>query len=247
MTSAVGRQYFSLEEVAKKLRIDEGVLEALLLDGRLPALQLGGNWSIPEDALQQFLDEELRRQTQERRGAAAGAEEAPSQTEVSVSGTTGRISPSRFQGIDFTLKGKRLRARSFINLLAEVLTELAAADETFLRRFSAEGGRSRKYIARDRVLLYTGRPDLAAEFARPLIDGWWLGTNYSAKAILRILRKACEVAGLRFGIDLRVGHEPKKLDVAKAMGFVGIASDPDPWASVRHAELFAESIERARK
>jgi hypothetical protein len=129
-------------------------------------------------------------------------------------------------------------------MLADVLDLFGSTDETFFERFSHEKGRRRRYIARNKADLYPGRLDLAEEFSKPLSGGWWMGTNYSYRAIMRILEVACRVAGVRFGIDLRIGEQHRPMDITKAMAFVGIAADPDPRASLKTAELFAEAVER---
>ena len=67
---------------------------------------------------------------------------------------------------------------------------------------------------------------MAEEFSKQLSNGWWLGTNYSFRAITRILQVACRVADIRFGIDFRIGQGRPAVDIAKAMGFVGIAANP---------------------
>ena len=41
-------------------------------------------------------------------------------------------------------------------------------------------------------------------FSYELQPGWWLGINLSRKAVERIAEMVCEVAGLRYGVDLKV-------------------------------------------
>lgn len=60
------------------------------------------------------------------------------------------------------------------------------------------------YFARTKEELYPDRPDLCRDHSHQLKSGWWVGLNYSKEAIKGILSIACEVAGLRFGSDLRV-------------------------------------------
>jgi len=45
---------------------------------------------------------------------------------------------------------------------------------------------------------------LVRAFSYELQPGWWLGINLSRKAVERIAEMACEVAGLRYGVDLKV-------------------------------------------
>jgi hypothetical protein len=49
-----------------------------------------------------------------------------------------------------------------------------------------------------------GRPDLVREFSYELKPGWWLGTNLSRHSIERVLEIACEVAGVKYGTELKV-------------------------------------------
>ncbi len=108
--------------------------------------------------------------------------------------------------IGFTLKGQPHPARNARDVLVKVFEALAKDDPMFLERFASlpKHGRTRRYLARTRDELYPGRPDLASEFSHELWHGWWLGINLSRNAIERIVRMACEVAGVRYGNDLKV-------------------------------------------
>jgi len=101
----------------------------------------------------------------------------------------------------FHLLGEKFAAKSARQVLTVVLKQLHQHDSTFLKRLSMETGRTRRFVAACPEKLYPGRPDLA-QFAYPLDDGWWVGTNYSKKDINRILKRACEVANITFGVDL---------------------------------------------
>jgi hypothetical protein len=108
--------------------------------------------------------------------------------------------------LGFTLKGQQYPARNAREVLVRVFEALANNDPIFLERFASlpKHGRTRRYLARAREELYPGRPDLVSEFSHELRPGWWLGINLSRNAIERIIRMACEVAGLRYGGDLKV-------------------------------------------
>ena len=90
------------------------------------------------------------------------------------------------------------------------LRELADRDASFLDRFAAlpKRGRNRRYLARSREDLFPGSPHLAQvdSYVRELKPGssWWVDVNLSRSAMERVIRMACEVAGLRYGTDLRV-------------------------------------------
>ena len=104
------------------------------------------------------------------------------------------------------LHGVRSEQTSAKEVLVATMQALADRDPTFLDRFAAlpKHGRTRRYIARERLDLNPRRPDLAQEYGFEFRAGWWLGTNVSKKAIERIITLACQVAGLRYGVDLRL-------------------------------------------
>jgi hypothetical protein len=145
--------------------------------------------------------------------------------------------------IHFHLLGMEREAASWADMLHQVLNELSSRDKSFIIRFGQLRGRSRRYAAFDRDDLYAGRADLSRRFSKRLNNGWWVGTNYSREEIRTILGKACEVAGLRLGVDLRLSHARRKVDTRKAMTFVGIARDPRSDVSRRHDEYFVQAVE----
>lgn len=108
--------------------------------------------------------------------------------------------------VGFALNGRFQPARNARDVLAKVFIELADRDPTFLERFATlpKHGRTRRYLGRTPNELYPERPDLARDFSQEIRPGWWLGINLSRAAISRIIEMACEVAGLRYGTDLKV-------------------------------------------
>ncbi len=108
--------------------------------------------------------------------------------------------------LGFTLKGQFMACRSARDVLVKVFEKLAEGNPGFLERFAAlpKHGKTRRYLARTPDELYPGRPDLARDHSHELRSGWWLGTNLSRNSIRRILEKACEVARVSYGIDLKV-------------------------------------------
>ncbi len=107
--------------------------------------------------------------------------------------------------LSFTMNGQTVQARSAREIMQEILKRLADRDPTFLIRFaSRKHGRKRKYIAQDRFELYQDRPDLAETHSVEFVPGWWLGTNYSKDNIEDIIMLACEVAGMKYGIDIEI-------------------------------------------
>lgn len=108
--------------------------------------------------------------------------------------------------IGFTLQGQFTPCKNARDVLASVVERLADSDPSFLQKFVSlpRHGRSRRYVAVERNELYPGRTDLAEAHSHKLRSGYWLGTNYSRTQIEQILATACGVAGLRYGIDLKV-------------------------------------------
>lgn len=144
--------------------------------------------------------------------ASPTARSAPGQraTPTSVS-AEGRVpatpaSPIMPGSTGFTIQGRWVACRNGREVLVAVFEALADRDPTFLERFAArpKHGRTRRYLARSAEELYPGRPDLAREFFAKLKSGWFVGTNASHAAIRQIIEMACEVAALRYGVDVVV-------------------------------------------
>lgn len=93
-----------------------------------------------------------------------------------------------------TLDGKTLRYRNRRDLLVGVFSTLARRDPRFLERFDAAWG-FRKRVARTREEL---RPSPPTAFAR-LPGGWWIHIRCSPVTAEKLVRKACEVAGVECG------------------------------------------------
>jgi hypothetical protein len=92
--------------------------------------------------------------------------------------------------------------------MMRVLNAFANQDPSFIARCASHPdaqGRSRRYIARTPEELY---PEPNQEHLRELYenlpDGWKVTTNINNVVKKRIIRIACEVAGLRFGTDVSV-------------------------------------------
>ena len=107
----------------------------------------------------------------------------------------------------FTFQGQTETFSNAAQVFAAVFRELASRDSGFCKRYSEQhSGRVRKYVARSRDQLYPGKPRFET-FSRPLPGGWWLATHCSNRDKLRRIERACQVAGVDFGHDLKV-HMP---------------------------------------
>jgi len=113
---------------------------------------------------------------------------------------------SQIPQVGYTLDGSTHPARNGRDVLTSIFEKLSKNDQTFLERFAAlpKHGRTRRYLARKRDDLYPNRPDLARAHSYKLTTGWWLGVNVSKKQIEKIVRMACDIAGLRYGVDLKI-------------------------------------------
>ena len=92
-----------------------------------------------------------------------------------------------------------------MDVVVQVLRTLAERDSDFFKKFAdlPKHGRTRRYLAKNQEELYPSRPDLT-RMSKEIAPGWWIGTNYANRDKLKILKMACEVAGIRFGSDLKV-------------------------------------------
>jgi hypothetical protein len=116
------------------------------------------------------------------------------------------IPPGTGQGIGFNLDGRWYPAHSAREVLINVFIKLSERDPNFFERFASlpRHGRIRRYLARSVKELYPHRPDLARDHSYELPGGWWLVVHLSRKAIEKIIKMACEVAGFRYGTNLIV-------------------------------------------
>jgi excisionase family DNA binding protein len=186
------KTYLPIEQVARRLKLEVGVVEALLDSHALPGLRLGSAWLVPEIALEEFLDAEFARQNP---GISTIYREPAQPSGAPVK----QKRKSRSHAVRVLLRGRQLDMPSYSAAAIWAIEEFAAADSTFMDRLGAVRRGKRSYVAKNRDDLYFSRPDLPAKQMR---NGWWIGTNYSRAELERMLRKACEIAGLRFGLDL---------------------------------------------
>ena len=102
--------------------------------------------------------------------------------------------PTGNGGHSITLDGETRRYRKRSELLVDVFSMLARRDPAFLERFDAAWN-FRKRVARSRKEL---RPDRDSAFAR-LPGDWWIHIRCSNETAEKLVRKACEVAGVECG------------------------------------------------
>ena len=130
------------------------------------------------------------------------------QREISVDMRQTTLSSGKKEpkGYGFELFGQWFQAISGNDILAGALRQLSELDPQFPKRFALRlksEGRCRAYVARRVEDLYPERPNLAkynAQFAY----GWYVGTNESNQKKLQLLKVACEVTDIKYGVDLRI-------------------------------------------
>jgi hypothetical protein len=114
----------------------------------------------------------------------------------------------------FEIKGKKTECGSLKELLAEGLIALEKAKPGTLENLTRIRGRSRRIVARDASLLYD-KPHLVSDYAERLMNGWFYGTNNSARETNVWLQRAVECAGFKWGSDFstNLGTIPKIEDL----------------------------------
>jgi excisionase family DNA binding protein len=229
--------YRDVSWVAQRLGLDQASVVELLSSGKLPGVEMGNTWLISEGGLKDFLHREEQRQLESRRGHRSSG----LTTETPVIEAPVRTARVGARGVTYALFGKAEAAPSWIALLVRVLQDFSRRDPNFLTRFSELGGRARRYVATAQASLYPGRPDLV-RYSKRLENGWWLATNFSASEIQNILKKACDVAGVRWGVDLVVRPGRSPTSRKQALQFVGIAADSATDVAKRHDHYFVETL-----
>lgn len=106
--------------------------------------------------------------------------------------------------VSFRFLGQTLTQPDAISALTFVLQKLAEHDAHFLANFAIQApGRTRNHISEKRSEVYPGKPELEI-YTTEIAPGWWLGTNIANREKERLMRIACEVAGLTFGKDVLI-------------------------------------------
>jgi hypothetical protein len=129
-----------------------------------------------------------------------------------ASRTNGTKFPRRSGDYWFEVKGKRTECSSLKELLAEALKSLERTKPGTLDSLSRIRGRSRRIVARDANQLFD-KPHLVKEYAERLNNGWYYGTNNSARETCVWMQRAAECAGLKSGSDFLISLEPGVTDL----------------------------------
>lgn len=108
-----------------------------------------------------------------------------------------------YTGIGFRLHGEWHPCPSAIRVMVGVLEKLTELDPAFPDKFAAKDTRKkRRYIAKSKYDLYYQRADLCDNLSVQSNFGWFVGTSYGKRDVVKVVSLACEVAGLQFDSDL---------------------------------------------
>ena len=118
--------------------------------------------------------------------------------------TIASIQPKNNKIVGYILNGRSIETGAGYRTLAEILKEFQLLDAGFMIRFASKtAGRTRQLVAENPDDLYQ-KIHLKDDHSLDLGNGWWLGTNLSRTAIHNFIKIACEVAGVRFGMQLKL-------------------------------------------
>ena len=156
------------------------------------------------DVCSKFLADSLNRGSSPPLSSTHGSRQ-PSMVSSTQENSYRKTRKRNVDNFSFSFQGRTYMAGSAREVMVKVFQLLAKADKEFLDRFaSRKHGKKRRYIARDKMELYPGRPDLSEEHSIEIMPGWWMGTNYSRNNIQHILDLALEVVQPQLRSSLRV-------------------------------------------
>jgi hypothetical protein len=112
----------------------------------------------------------------------------------------------------YSFRGEKRTAKTAQEAFIDILSRLAESDPEFLERFAQRTpARSRNHVASQPENVYPDSPQLL-KYVIELMPGWYVGTNVNNRDKERLVRIACEVAGLTFGVDIIISF-PRRAQV----------------------------------
>jgi len=114
----------------------------------------------------------------------------------------------------FEISGNRATCRSLKELLSQSIGSIEKKVPGTLDKLSNVRARSRRIVAREPSQLFD-KEHLAKKYAERLLPGWWYGTNNSEEQVRVWLKRACELAGLKWGRDFKI--QSAKVDTRLAI------------------------------
>lgn len=119
-------------------------------------------------------------------------------------------------GIRYWIMGELHLASDATKAMIEILNNFAQYDDCFFSKLAAKvQGRTRNHIARSRSEVYPTRPDLI-RYVKKMNYGWFIGCNTANREKEKVLRAACEVMGMSFGVDLKIELAPRGLSLGES-------------------------------
>jgi hypothetical protein len=194
----------TLPEAWNKL-IDDG--DDLLIELVATTVESLCGYKPDPEAVNSFLSEKLRL------GASRSHSPAPElKTRPTGQPPLGRstMKPERPGAFRYVLFDESFTATSGRDVTYQIFRALAERDASFAERFVTLPKRAggRPYLARSPEALYPGSPHLALVHGnfRELFpnSGWFLDLHLSHRSMARVIKMACQAAGITYGVDLKV-------------------------------------------
>ena len=102
---------------------------------------------------------------------------------------------------ELEVRGRPYKVHSLKQVLAEGLIAVEAVRPGTLEALSRERARSKRVVAKKRDDLYENSE--LQRFSVEIAPGWFMATNNSEAETIKFLRKAVELAGLTWNVDVR--------------------------------------------
>ena len=157
----------------------------------------------PEDVVS-FLKERLSDTLPRKSSVAPPAPRPPSKSSSSSTPPpSNKKKATRIIG--YILDNKQVETGFSYRTLGELVKEFDRRDPEFMVRFADQTAtRKRRLVARNPNDLFPDRPDFVEKESLDLENGWWLGHNLSTGDIRKKIIIACELAGVKFGRQLKL-------------------------------------------
>ena len=125
-----------------------------------------------------------------------GASKIPAQKQKSKTKKRNQKPTTTNPEFEFSINGRKFQENSAIGTVKKIVEYLAGHDDQFLERIEdMKHSKTRRYIARDKNMLYPKAPHLIRySFEIPTAPGWYLGTNYSKLHLKKIAALVKEAA-----------------------------------------------------
>ena len=141
-----------------------------------------------------------------RRRSSESTTISPSQSKKSAAASSQPKTGKEPNIVSFYLEGECVDTKSNIESLMKILVKFQDRDTNFMERFKEETRKKWPLVAKNRDELYSAPPPNKKIWSKVLENGWWLQTGTRAKKeeIKEHIEIACEVAGVKFGTQLKL-------------------------------------------